>query len=361
LIVGYVTSSSRFDEVARAAHKLSHINYAFARIKDGRVVDSEGNSQTVESNADPTAAMSRTRENFRALRAIKARHPGLKTLISIGGWGADGFSDAALTEQSRKLFAVSAVEFMKAGGFDGIDMDWEYPSNDMASIKARPDDKHNFTLMLRALRQELTVAAASEQPATKQPYLLTIAAGAGQYYIDGIELPQVAEVVDFINLMTYDFYNGWATLSGHHANLFVSPADPKGDSADSTVLRFMKQGAPRAKLVLGTAFYGRGVRGVTKTNAGLMQQALPKSNFVKSYREITSEMLGKPGWTRYWDDVAKVPYLYNGDTFLSYEDPESIAHKARYVRQHDLLGVMFWESSQDSGALLDTLNQELWN
>ena len=170
----------------------------------------------------------------------------------------------------------------------------------------------------------------------------------------------MGELCDFIHLMTYDLYNGWSKVSGHHANLFRSALDASGDSGDHAVQLFAEAGVPPAKLVLGCAFYGRGMTGVAATNNGLMQASTPGSNFTKTYAEIKRELVGSPGLTRFWDDAAKAPWLYDGDRFVSYEDPESIAHKARYVRERGLAGAMFWEYCQDEqGELLSALHAAL--
>jgi chitinase len=366
VLVAYLSGLSGFDERSVQAEKLTHINYAFAKIKEGRVVDVvEANFGTPRARPDWAASgreaiAARVAASFQTLQRIKAEHAGLRTLIAIGGWEADGFSDAALTPDSRELFAHSALSFMQAHGFDGVDLDWEYPSNDMAKIRARPEDKQNFTLMLAALRQKLDALSDAEGRHGEQRYLLSIAAGAGQYYLDGVELEKVGALVDYINLMTYDLYNGYSTVSGHHTNLFGSLSDPNGDSGDKAVRLFESHGVPAHKLVLGAAFYGRGLHGVPATNSGLMQPGTPQSNFAKPYREIKTELIGQAGWVRYWDEAAKAPYLYNGEAFVTYDDPQSLTHKARYVREHDLLGVMFWEYSQDAqGELLDALYREL--
>ncbi len=334
LLIAYLGSWGSWKPETIDSSKLTHLCYAFAHIVNGRVAPASG-----------VEAIQRLAE----VRRIKALHPELQVLISVGGWAAEGFSDAALTAESRAIFAESALAFIEQYGFDGLDLDWEYPGNAMAGIVARPEDRKNFTLLLEASRKALGGR-----------YPLTIAAGAQPFYLEGADVGPACELCDFVNLMTYDLYNGWSKVSGHHANLFPSAHDPRGDSGERAVELFTGQGVPAEKLVLGAAFYGRGMKGAAATNHGLMQPTTPGSNFTKSYAEIKSELLQDQRFVRHWDDAAKAPWLYDGDTFLSYEDPESLRHKARYVRERGLRGVMFWEYTQDSdGELLGALHTAL--
>jgi chitinase len=340
ILLGYIAGWSDWSglPLERDAARLTHICYAFANIKDGEVVLF---TERTSDQSQPRAV-----EGIAHLRGLRSRHPHLKLLISIGGWEAEGFSDAALTENSRAQFAASAIRFMHLHGFDGIDLDWEYPSNDMAGIKARPEDKQNFTRLLAELRRQLN----AESKAHGETYLLTIAAGAGQYYLDGVEMPAVAELCDFVNLMTYDFYNGWATRAGHHSNLFNTPIDPEGDSCAKSVALFTAHGLPANKLVLGCAFYGRSLIAPALGEAGVA-----KSNGSASYSKIVHELI-LAGAVRHWDETAKAPWLMAGERFVSYEDEVSIAHKMAFVKQQGLAGAFFWEYSEDrDGVLMDAL------
>ncbi|AMC36816.1 glycoside hydrolase family 18 protein [Janthinobacterium sp. B9-8] len=340
ILLGYIAGWTDWSglPLERDAARLTHICYAFANIKEGEVVLFTEQSK---DQSQPRAV-----EGIAHLRGLRSRHPHLKLLISIGGWEAEGFSDAALTTNSRAQFAASAIRFMHLHGFDGIDLDWEYPANDMAGIKARPEDKHNFTLLLAELRRQLH----AESKTHGDSYLLTIAAGAGQYYLDGVEMPAVAELCDFVNLMTYDFYNGWATRAGHHSNLFNSSLDPEGDSCAKSVALFTANGLPVNKLVLGCAFYGRSL-----ISPALGEAGVAKSNGSASYSQITHELI-PAGAVKHWDEAAKAPWLMAGERFVSYEDEASIAHKMAFVKQHGLAGAFFWEYTEDrDGVLMDAL------
>ncbi len=346
IFLAYLATWPEFEIACIPAEKLSHICYAFAQVNDGQV--------GLHAIAQDAQQLAQAELKFAQLRALKQRNPALKIMISIGGWGADGFSDAALTAESRRLFAESAVEFMLARQLDGLDLDWEYPSNAMAGIVAREVDRENFSLLLAAVRQRLDAQSDQEGRVGAARYQLSIAAGVGQYYLDGVEINEVARFCDFINLMTYDFYNGWATRAGHHANLFCTPLDPDGDSVERSVQLFLNAGVPAKQLVLGCPLYGRSLRGVT--SPGLGEPGLAGSNAAPGFRVIATQMLGQANMQRHWDEAAQAPWLFDGEHFISYEDAESIALKGRYACSQNLGGVMFWELTEDHQfTLVDAL------
>ncbi|MGL6039895.1 MAG: glycoside hydrolase family 18 protein, partial [Deefgea sp.] len=276
ILLAYLATWQQCDLARIPVEKLTHLCYAFAKVVDGEVVPQTSSDASLSNEAYCLHISAQ-------LRQLKQRNPDLKILISVGGWSADGFSDAALTPESREKLARSTLAFIQKYQFDGVDLDWEYPSNDMAGIKARVEDKQNFTLMLTEMRRQLNAAATQ-----KTPYLLTIAAGAGQYYLDGVEIKAVAAQCDFINLMTYDFYNGWATHAGHHANLYRAEHDPDADSADHAVQLYLANGVRADQLVLGCPFYGRSLRGVGANGIGAA--GTPNSNGTYSYQKIADEL-----------------------------------------------------------------------
>ena len=203
-VIAYVAGWSMPAEIP--VEKLTHVNFAFARIDDGgRVVFQEP----------------RYGPALESLVALKKRNPALRVLISIGGWEADGFSDAALSEASRATFAKSAVELMRRHGADGLDIDWEYPGQGAGGIKYRPEDKQNFTLLLAELRRALDAASEADGRKGAERYLLTIAS-ADREYFDYTEMDRLHVHLDWINVMTYDFFNSLTPTTGHHAGLYAS-------------------------------------------------------------------------------------------------------------------------------------------
>ena len=339
-IVAYVPGGS----VPAVIHpeKLTHVDYAFAHIVAGRaVLDMPG------APAD-----------LARLRDLKKTNPRLKVLVSVGGWSADGFSDAALTESSRQVFADSVVEVLRQYDLDGVDVDWEYPGQGKdAGIKYREEDKGNFTLLLKSLRGALDAAGPAAKHTGADHYLLTIAA-ADREYFDHVEMSRLQVYVDWINEMAYDFFNSLTPTTGHHAGLYRSKFGAATDrTADAAVKQYLAAGVPSDKIVLGVPFYGRAFAGVTAKNHGIDQ---PYERFLDfyPYNVLVEKFVGKQGYVRYWDATADVPYLWNAKlrNFISYEDPQSLALKVCYAREKHLGGMMFWELSLDrNGGLLDVI------
>jgi chitinase len=314
--------------------KLTHVNFAFGKIAGGKVV-----------LPHPGVAA-----NLAYLRSLKGTNPRLKVLLSVGGWEAEGFSDAALTAESRNAFAASVVALLREHSLDGVDIDWEYPGQSVSGIKSRPEDKQNFTALLQTLRARLG-----------NRYLLTIAS-ADREYFDFTEMDKLHVYLDYLNVMTYDFFNALTPTTGHHAGLYASPyAAPTDRNADASIRQHLAAGIPPDKLVLGVAFYGRGFAGVKAEHRGL-NQPYERFEAAHPYAELVQKFIGHDGFVREWDERAQAPYLWNAQTraFITYDDAQSIAIKAQYVRKHGLGGVMFWELSQDSdGQLLDAIVEGL--
>ena len=334
------------DPAAIAADKLTHINYAFANIADGRVVEGFKNDA----------------ENFRVLAALRREHPHLKILVSVGGWTwSGGFSDAALTPESRGRFVASAVDFVRRHDLDGFDVDWEYPGLPGDGNTHRPEDKQNFT----ALMAELRSALDKEGGPRHRHYLLTFAAGASSQFLAHTEMEKVQASVDFVNLMTYDFREAEGDpLAGHHANLYPHPADPDQSSADRAVREFLAAGVPAGKLVLGVPFYGRAWGDVESDDAagGLFRPGKKPSERIDTHYANLSALVAAGSYERRWDRASQAPYLWSREKriFVTYDDPESLRVKSRYIIEHGLGGAMFWEYYADpTGTLLGTLFTEL--
>ncbi len=308
---------------------LSQINYSFALIENGRVTGDHWNA-------------------IETFKAFIAKHPDIIPVLAVGGWGADGFSQAASTAKGRETFVESAMELMDKHGFLGIDIDWEYPGSSVAGIASSPEDNDNLLLLLKDLRTALDEKTAQDG----QKRYLTIAVGGSKQYADKLDCVTIASLVDQVNIMTYDLMGG-DKITGHHTALYAS--DLKSPSGDAAIKAFVQAGVPGDKIMLGAAFYGRAWRQVkSEDQNGLHQAAGTSGN--KSYGYPAIVDLLKDGYTRYWDENAGAPYLFNGSTFISYEDTESIAVKGAYASENDLQGVMFWEYGQDTtGELLKAL------
>lgn len=345
VIAAYVFPQDRVLQPGQVdADRLTRVNYAFANIQDGRMIEGFAHDGA----------------NLKVLTGLRQKNPSLTVLVSVGGWlWSGGFSDMALTPASRAAFIESAVAYIARYNLDGLDIDWEYPA--IAGAKGhrfRPQDTQNYTALLRELRARFN----REEKHLHRHLYITIAVGSSSNFIAHTEMSKVQRYVDTVNLMAYDYYEPSDGLTtGNHAPLHTDPADPKAISADRSVREFEKAGVPASKLVLGVPFYGHVWGDVPSTSHGLFQPGKPVPNAFANYGAIVSTMLGH-GYERYWDSASSVPYLYNAQKkiFVSYEDPQSLSIKGRYILNHHLAGVMFWEYTNDpSGTLLQSLNVAL--
>ncbi|HEY2492001.1 MAG TPA: glycoside hydrolase family 18 protein [Paenibacillus sp.] len=337
IVAGYVVDSKLPDLTQEDLVKLTHLNVAF------------GHVQNDEIRTDHMKYMD-------VLRSIKGEHPELSVILSVGGWSAGGFSEAASSEEGRSAMANSAVRVLTDYPFDGIDLDWEYPCYGEAGIHSSPDDKKNFTLLLRTMRDALDRKGVQDG----RHYLLTIAAGADQYYVDGTEMDQVQQYLDFVQVMTYDMRGGFQILTGHHTNLYTPSGDLFRISTESSINMFIRAGVPREKIVIGVAFYSRIWQQVPDNNHGLHQMAGSTGGYGPDFTDLVANYIHNNGYTRYWDEEAKAPYLFNGTSFISYDDEESLRHKCDYVKNNNLGGMMFWEYGCDqTHRLLDAIHKGL--
>jgi len=315
--------------------RLSHINYAFIDIKDNRA--------WLHNEATDTV-------NLRKLGELKRINPGLKILISIGGWSwSKNFSDATLTDTSTRNFALSAVDIVSKYNLDGIDIDWEYPGMIGDSNVYRPEDKQHYTLLFKELREGLNNLSLT----TQMKYYVTTAVGGSQSYIDHTEMDKVQRYADYINIMSYDYAGGWDAVSGHHTNLYVSSEDSNQYSAHRSIQAFIAAGVPAAKIVIGMAFYGKGWQMESTDNNGLYRKAI-RSARGGGFTYLKDSLLNKNGYKEYWDATAKAPYLFNAEKkiFISYDNERSVKEKCKYVKHHDLAGAMFWEYNNDKKEYL---------
>ncbi len=339
VVIGYVTGYNGLTNTDNiAAEKLTHINYAFVNVKDNKAHLENLKTDTV---------------NFARLNALKLKNPNLQILISIGGWAwSENFSNAVLTNSLRKGFAASAVQIIRQYKLDGVDIDWEYPGmpGEEGNVY-RPEDKQNFTLMFEALRKELDVL----EKETGKKKLLTTATGGFVSFLDKTEMGKAAKYLDYINLMTYDYYP--SKQAAHHTNLYDSKSYPSINSADRAVLAYINAGVPASKIVMGIAFYGRNSKLSPDAQKGLGDTVLVANSYGKGYTFTKDSLVNKKGFIEYQDQDAKAPYLFNAATkqFISYDNEWSVAHKCEYVLKHQLGGVMFWEYSSDNKGYL--LNQ----
>jgi chitinase len=366
-------------DTSGSAAQLTHINYAFGNVRDNRCevgVTVPSNSDTgaggdafadYSKSFDATQAVDGVadtwdqplRGNWNQLRKLKAKHPKLKVLISLGGWSwSRGFSSAARPE-NRVAFVKSCVDAYirgdlpvtdnaggagaAAGVFDGIDLDWEYPVACGLTCGV-PEDKENFTALLAEFRKQLDAA--------RPGLLLTIATGAGVDKIRLIEPEKFHPYLDFINVMTYDFHGGWEATTNFHSALFGSTADPStGDvrfyNTHAAMQAFVAKGVPASKLNVGIGFYGRGWTNVPSGNNGLYQSGTAAPGTYEAGIEDYKVLKALAGYTSHVDRQSRAQWIYNGTTFWTFDTPAQVTEKMHYVKARGFGGAFFWEFSGD--------------
>lgn len=347
IIAGYYASWAAYSGYTPndiPASKLTHILYAFANI-------SSSNKITM---GDPEV----DEKNFKELRALKKKYPDLKTLISVGGWEWSGrFSNVAATASRREAFAWSVAEFVAIHGFDGVDIDWEFPvSGGKPENAYRKADKENFTLLLKTLRETLDAQGKKDG----KRYLLTIAGGAGKEHVSNVQMKSIAQYLDFALVMAYDIHGFGDKYTDHNAPLYGStaPSPQFVWSADQAVKAWTGAGFPKSKLLLGVPFYGHRYSNVQGGGTGIHKTY--KGYKSVDYDDIVSQYLSNKSYTRYYGAAGRTPWLFNGSTFITYEDATSLSEKAAYVKNQGLGGVGIWELSQnEDGTLLNTLYKKL--
>ena len=333
--------------------------------------------------------------NFEQLLELKAKYPGLRVIMSLGGYtGSKFFSDGAASPQARQALVRSCIDsFIKgnlaglpagaaAGIFDGFDLDWEYPANNngAAGNHFSPADTRNYVLLAAEFRHQLSQLDGH--------YRLTAELPVGLQNAKDLDIAGLSRALDNAVLMDYDFQGPWNPQgpANFESNLYSSPFAPNTTaepriSVDSSVRYFERHGAPASKLVIGIPYYGHGWTGVPAGHtAGLYQPATGPA----TSPDLTSagtvlagldgadpagttdyyELLNQPGFSWHSDPITGASWLYNpsSQTFWSMQNPQQVSAKARYINAHGLAGASVWDLSGDSanaaltGALTSGLN-----
>ncbi|WP_329037835.1 glycoside hydrolase family 18 protein [Streptomyces sp. NBC_01725] len=383
-------------DTSGAAARLTHINYAFGNVSaEGKCFtgNTPGESDAWADYARPLDAAGsvdgvadtddqRLAGNFNQLRELKAKHRDLKVLISLGGWSwSKHFSDAALTPASRRALVSSCIDlYIKgnlpvdgtrggagaaAGLFDGIDLDWEWPGSagDVGTV-FRPEDKENFTALVREFRRQLDAYAKSRKgQENRKHYELTAFVPTAPAKIDaGFEVSKIMRDFDFVNLQGYDFHGTWEPTTAQQSALFAKSDD---FSINQTVNDWLRRGAPARKLVVGMPFYGQGWTGVSGGGTGMGQPATGPApgtwaNGNEDY-EALKKLADSGTYTVHRDLRNGHAWLFDGKTLWTYDDPQVLRTKSAYVRAKGLGGAMFWSLDGDTpeGDLIKAVDRAL--
>ncbi|EDW32817.1 GL10147 [Drosophila persimilis] len=318
----------------------THLIYAFLGIEESgqlRVIDSY---LDLEDNSG--------RGNIKSFNALKLKNPTLKTLAAIGGWneGSKKFSIVAADAEKRARFVNDVVHFLQRHGFDGLDLDWEYPGQRHSLDN---EDRTNYITLLKELKEGL-------EPFS---YILSAAVGSAQFSAEtSYEIPAIVPYLDLINVMAYDLHGPWDEVVGINAPLYPAASDKserqKQLNVDAIFKYWLNAGAPPEKLVLGVPFYGRSF---TLASADSHEPGSPhigrgiagkysREPGVLGYNELC-ELMQQEDWTEKWETDQQVPYAYRQRQWVGYENPRSLSLKAQYVVDHHLGGIMIWSLESD--------------
>lgn len=286
---------------------------------------------------------------FLRFTGLKRQNPNLKALIAIGGWneGSEKYSKMVSDPAKRATFFNSVVSFIQKYNFDGLDFDWEYP----ASRGGVPADKQNYISMIRELKNAFA------------PYgwLLTAAVSPGKSTIDAAyDIPALADILDQVHVMNYDYHGSWETFTGLNAPLYGNPTydrtlENSFLNTNWTIYYWLSNGVPASKIILGMPLYGRGFQLDNAANNGFYASAsnpIPAGPYTQQagtwgYNEICEKFKAEPTWTVVRDACYQAPYAYKNNLWIGYDDEQSLRNKGRYIAAMNLGGALTWSIETD--------------
>lgn len=316
------------------AKRLTHLFLAFGVVRDNRIDITEVRRQKHE------------------IERIRSFNPNLAIILSTGGGGAGGHAEATRPE-NLEGFVQSTMDAVCELDLDGIDCDWEFPRTE--------EERKQHIALIRAYRREID----AYQKTRARRCWLSIAAACWDRFYAYVDIVEITKFLDFINLMTYDLRDKARpdSYTGHHTNLYDPPLY-KGQgykiSVDTAVNRLIGLGIPKDKIVIGCAFYSHRFFNVPDVNHGFGLKVDEMHDYGPDYTGVRLIYEKDPDFVKYWDDEAKAAWLFNGNELITYDDPRSVACKARYVHEKGIRGVMYWEHSGDqTGTLFEAIWENL--
>ncbi|KAG8685691.1 hypothetical protein FRC08_012968, partial [Ceratobasidium sp. 394] len=348
-VIGYFESWSgtrpcdQWDPSMISASQITHLNFAFALIDDSNHI--------APSTAADTAL-------YKQAMSLKDSNPGLKIFISVGGWAFNDpgpsqkrFSIMASSAANRATFISSCLQFMKTYGFDGVDIDWEYPVDDLRGGVAA--DKANLNSLVKEFRAAIDSSGAG--------YGLTITTPSSYYYLRHFDIAEIVKWVDWFNHMTYDLHGVWdkdSKFLGPYVNSHSNLTE-----IDISMNLFWRNKIPSSKISMGLGFYGRSFQLASSscTKPGCTFTGPAKAGActgaagILSYSEIQAAINGTSAQKKraapsvVWDKTAAVKYAYWGDQWVSYDDIDTFKQKIDYANKLGLGGMLIWAIDQDTG------------
>lgn len=366
-------------------NKVTVINHAFFTVSSNFKLESTDKDADFEKSFSHSEGweQNQLRGHMAEYKYYKKEYPNVKVLISVGGWTrGENFHDMAKSKSNRKIFIDSVIDFLKKYDFiDGIDIDWEYPGESREKdpndeydrgCPGGSEDKENYTLLLKEIRQAYKDNDLNDK-------MLTIA-NTGNYEKLKLQEPdKYIDYLDFINVMTYDFHGAFDDTTNHHSPIYQNKDDPTkygkySFCAEDAMKMYVKEyKIPSEKLNVGAPYYSRGWSEVDTSSGkdGLFAKASkgykgswdsPQSPAGQVPWFQLKEMENKNGWKKYFDEKAKVPYLYNENlkSMLSYEDENSLKERCNFVNKNNYGGMIIWEISGDDKSKDFPLTTIIW-